>query len=319
MAAAETERLARVIARSGRASRREAERIVEDGRVTVNGETVHHPAHAVHPKDDIRLDGKRLPRAPPRTVLILYKPRGTVTVRDDPNGRPSALDLVDGSVRLEAVGRLDFDTEGALLVTNDGDLKNKLTRPSAVVPRRYLVKVWKTPDESALDRLRNGVMIESAPGARERSPPCKARVIEGTATGNAWVEVTVTEGKDITVKAMFASIGHPVSKLRRESFATISLRGLARGEVRALTGVELARVEDIADGVDAQNAGKRSRYKKGYARPKAKKRPPGAKRPAGSKRLSGKKRPSGKKPAGTKAARTKATGAKTGRVAKKRR
>src|SRR5262245_11607053 len=116
MPRAETERLARVIARSGRASRREAERMVEEGRVTVNGETVHHPAHAVSPsKDDIRLDGKRLPRAPPRTVAILYKPRGTVTVRDDPDGRPSALDLVQG--RLDAVGRLDFETEGALLVT----------------------------------------------------------------------------------------------------------------------------------------------------------------------------------------------------------
>jgi 23S rRNA pseudouridine2605 synthase len=277
--AAETDRLARVIARSGKASRREAERIVEEGRVTVNGETVHHPAHAVHPKDDIRLDGKRLPKAPPRTTLLVYKPRGTVTVRDDPAGRPSVLDLVDG--KLEAVGRLDFDTEGALLLTNDGDLRNKLTRPSAAVPRRYLVKVWKTPDEKQLDRIRNGLAIETAPGARERTEPCKARVVEGTATGNAWVEVTVTSGKDLTVKAMFAAIGHPVSKLRRESYATISLRGLSRGESRALTGAELTRVEDIADGVEAQNAGKKSRYKKGYARPKPKKRPPGRKRTAG--------------------------------------
>jgi 23S rRNA pseudouridine2605 synthase len=277
MAGGETERLARVIARSGRASRREAERLVEEGRVTVNGETVHHPAHAVHPtKDDIRLDGKRLPKAPPRTVVLLYKPRGTVTVRDDPNGRPSALDLVEG--KLDAVGRLDFDTEGALLLTNDGDLRNKLTRPSANVPRRYLAKVWKTPDESALDRLQRGVSIETAPGARERSEPCKARVVEATDTGNAWVEITVTSGRDVTIKAMLAAIGHPVSKLRRESFATISLRGLSRGEVRSLTGAEIARVEDIADGVAAQNAGKKSRYKKGYARPKAKKRPPGRKR-----------------------------------------
>ncbi len=277
MARAETERLARVIARSGRASRREAERLVEEGRVTVNGETVHHPAHAVNlGKDDVRLDGKRLPRAPPRTTVILYKPRGTVTVRDDPDGRPSALDLVEG--KLDAVGRLDFDTEGALLLTNDGDLRNKLTRPSAEVPRRYLVKVWKTPDEKQLERLRKGVQIETAPGVRERAEPCKARVIEATSTGNAWVEVTVTAGKDLTVKAMFAAIGHPVSKLRRESFATVSLRGLSRGEARALTGAEITRVEDIADGVAAQNAGKRSRYKKGFARPKAKKRPPGRKR-----------------------------------------
>jgi hypothetical protein len=121
-------------------------------------------------------------------------------------------------------------------------------------------------------------MIEPSPGARERSEPCKARVVEGTATGNAWVEITVTSGKDVTVKAMLQAIGHPVSKLRRESYATISLRGLARGEARALTGAEMARVEDIADGVEAQNAGKKSRYKKGYARPKPKKRPPGRKR-----------------------------------------
>ncbi|MFN7143455.1 MAG: pseudouridine synthase [Myxococcota bacterium] len=258
-------RLAKVLAERGVASRREAERMIEEGRVSVNGAVVSHPGHPVDPETDkIRVDNKFVGTPPKKVYYLLYKPKGYITGRDDPGGRTSVLELLgDVPDRVEPVGRLDINTEGALLLTNDGPLAHRLTHPSTGVPKRYLAKVWKTPSEKTLQRLQEGVMLEDG-----KTAPCKARVVESTDTGNCWVEITVTEGKNRLVRRMLAAVGHPVSKLRRESFATISLRGMERGEYRSLTKEEVDRLRELAAGEKAQNVGRKSRGSKaGFAKP----------------------------------------------------
>jgi 23S rRNA pseudouridine2605 synthase len=262
----DSRRISKVIARTGFASRREAEGIVEEGRVSVNGEVVHHPGHPVTTKDRITIDGNPLPRPPSHVYYLLNKPRGVITGRNDPDGRKSVFDLLETiEDRVEPVGRLDMDTEGVLLFTNDGDLAHQLTHPSMHVPKRYMVKVWRAPNERTLDRLRKGVRLEDG-----RTNPCKIRVVEQTDGGNAWLEVTVTEGRNRLIRRMFEHVNHPVSKLRRESFATISARNCERGHVRMLTREEHRRLIEIAGGTDPKRAGQNERYKKGYARPKPK-------------------------------------------------
>lgn len=279
-----TERLARVIARSGRASRREAERLITEGQVQVNGETVLHPGHPVNPETDhIRVDGRPLPAPPPLAYYLLNKPKGYITSRNDPDGRDNVLQLVaDLPVRVEPVGRLDINTEGALLLTNDGDLAHRLTHPSSSVPKRYLAKVWRVPTEETLARVMRGVKLEDGMTA-----PCKARVLEVTRGENAWVEITVTEGRNHLIRRIFAAVGHPVSKLRRESFATISVRDLEKGACRPLTGAEVERLRQIGEGEDPARAGHKIRYRPGFARPKPKGVRPLHKKKAASKRKAG--------------------------------
>ena len=262
----DTQRISKVIARTGLASRREAESIVESGRVKVNGSVVHHPGHPVSEADRITVDDLPLPAPPRHVYYLLNKPRGYITGRNDPEERKTVFELIGGiKERVEPVGRLDMDTEGVLLLTNDGDLAHRLTHPSMHVPKRYMVKVWRAPDEKTLNRIRNGIRLEDG-----RTAPCKARVVETTDKGNAWVEVTVTEGKNRLIRRIFEAVNHPVSKLRRESFATIAVRNCERGKLRPLTGEEVRRLQEIAAGGDPRSAGQKSRYKKGFARPKPK-------------------------------------------------
>lgn len=262
----DTQRISKVIARSGLASRREAETIVEAGRVKVNGVDVHHPGHPVKTGDRITVDDLPLPSPPRHVYYLLNKPRGFITGRNDPEERKTIFDLL-GPIkeRVEPVGRLDMDTEGVLLLTNDGDLAHRLTHPSMHVPKRYMVKVWRAPDEKTLNRIRNGIRLDDG-----RTAPCKARVVETTDKGNAWVEVTVTEGKNRLIRRIFEAVNHPVSKLRRESFATIAARNCERGKLRTLSGDEVRRLHEIAEGEDPKAAGQKGRYKKGFARPKPK-------------------------------------------------
>ena len=153
---AEGIRLSKVIAARGVASRREAETLIEEGRVTVNSELVSGVVF-VTPDDEIKVDGRPLPPEPPRVYYLLYKPRGYITGRNDPEGRKSVLEFVkDLRFRVEPVGRLDFDTEGALLLTNDGDLAHQLTHPSRKVPKRYLAKVYRTPSDKTLAAISSG-------------------------------------------------------------------------------------------------------------------------------------------------------------------
>jgi len=200
--------------------------------------------------------------------LMLNKPRGYIASRNDPEGRKQIIDLVhDQPTRVESVGRLDINTTGAILLTNDGDLANKLTHPSSEVPKRYAVKVWRTPTEKTLNRIRRGITLEDG-----KTRPCKVRVVEQTGNDNAWIEITVTEGRNRLIRRLFEQVGHPVSKLRRESFATVSLRGLNLGEYRSLSQAEISRLRDIASGLRPESAGNTKQYKKGFARPKPKRK-----------------------------------------------
>ncbi len=257
------ERLAKVLARHGVASRREAERLISEGEVTVNGSVADASLPVDPDVDHIRVRGRPLPAPPPLVYYVLYKERGRITSREDPEGRPSVLDGLDLPFRVEPVGRLDLDTEGALLLTNDGDLAHALTHPSRGIPKRYIAKCYRTPDERDLRAIEQGVKLEDG-----RTAPARVRVLEATDRGNAWLEITVTEGRNRLIRRMLAALGHPVSKLRRESFGTISIRGMARGSLRPLTGEELRRLRDLAQGVRPARAGRKSR--KGFAKAKPK-------------------------------------------------
>jgi pseudouridine synthase len=228
------ERLQKILARAGFASRRGAERLMAEGRVTVDGEITREPGtKADLDTDDVRVDGVRVraPRGP--VYLVLNKPRGFVTTRQDPEGRPTVMDLLPPLAGLFPVGRLDVTTEGLLLLTNDGAFAERVAHPRYEVPRVYPAKVHRVPDPQTLDRLRRGVRVEADLMSVDR-----VRVIE--ADNNAWVEVALHEGKRHEVKRLLEAVGHPVSKLRRVSIGPVTVRGLAPGEYRSLTPAEVA-------------------------------------------------------------------------------
>ncbi len=228
------ERLQKILARAGFASRRGAERLMLEGRVTVNGEIAREPGtKADLSADDVRVDGVRVkaPKAP--VYLALNKPRGFVTTRQDPEGRPTVMDLVPPVPGLFPVGRLDVTTEGLLLLTNDGAFAERVSHPRYEVPRVYLAKVHRVPDPPTLERLRRGVRVEG-----EFMSVDRARVIE--ADNNAWVEVALHEGRQHEVKRLLEAVGHPVSKLRRVSFGPVTAKGLEPGQFRPLTPAEVA-------------------------------------------------------------------------------
>lgn len=271
-------RIAKVLASRGVASRRGAEKLIADGEVTVNGEVVTQPGIRVDPKRDaIKAYGKPLPEEQPNVYYLLYKPKGYITGRNDPQGRKSVLELVEHlSIRMEPVGRLDYDTEGALLFTNDGDLAHRLTHPSSKVPKRYRAKVYRTPDSRDLELIERGkVFLEDGPAL-----PAKVRLLEGTDAHNAWLEITVTEGRNRLIRRLFAQLGHPVAKLRRESFATLTIRNMERGDLRPLSAEELRRIRDISHGIRPKRAGK-VRRKDGFAKPKPKKKRHGQRKKTG--------------------------------------
>jgi 23S rRNA pseudouridine2605 synthase len=233
-----SERLQKVLAHAGVASRRAAERLILDGRVTVNGAIVQELGTKVDPdRDAIKLDGKRIAAPPSRaTWLALHKPRGVVTTLDDPEGRPSIRDFLGGlRVRVYPVGRLDYASEGLLLLTDDGALARDLMHPSSGVPKAYAAKVRGMPPPEVLSRLRRGIPLDG-----KRTGPATVRV---TKPGdNAWIEITISEGKNRQVRRMLQAVGHPVQRLRRIRYGGIDLGRLPVGTMRALTDVEVARL-----------------------------------------------------------------------------
>lgn len=258
-------RLAVLMARRGVASRRQAEAMIVAGEVTVNGEVATEPGTKVGPEDHIRVAGRALPPEPPKRYLLLHKPKGVITGRDEEGHRKSVLDLIEElDLRgVMPVGRLDCNTEGALILTNDGDLAHRLTHPSSSIPKRYVAKCYRTPSAADLSTIERGVSFQDG----SRSRPAKARVLSQTDQENAWVEITVTDTGYRAVQRILTQLGHPPSKMRRESFATVSIRGMERGEIRELTPEEIARVQDLAAGKKASRAGKNWR-KPGFAKPK---------------------------------------------------
>ena len=233
------ERIQKILAKAGIASRREAERMVIEGRVMVNGRIVDTLGFKADPlKDHIKVDGRRLAHFEPQITLLLNKPRGYLSTVQDPKGRPTVMDLLKKvKWRTYPVGRLDFDAEGLLLLSNDGDLTYLLSHPRFSIPRTYLVKVRGVPDEKKLTRLKRGVMLEDG----------KAKVVSSyilqQGEKNSWVRVVVSEGRNRLVKRMFSAIGHPVLKLKRVEFGSIQLGDLPIGQFRYLSQEEITKLK----------------------------------------------------------------------------
>jgi 23S rRNA pseudouridine2605 synthase len=237
-----SERLQKVLAHAGVASRRAAERLIAEGRVSVNGAVVAEPGTKVDPaKDAIKVDGKRV-GAPPtgRTYLALNKPRGVVTTLSDPEGRPTVKDFLRGiKARVYPVGRLDYSSEGLLILTDDGALARDLMHPSRGVEKTYLAKVKGQPEPEVLSRLSRGIPLD---GRRTGH----ARVRIARRGDNAWIEITIGEGRNRQVRRMFQAVGHPVQRLRRMGYGGVVLGRLPVGHLRPLTEAEVAGLSRAA-------------------------------------------------------------------------
>jgi pseudouridine synthase len=223
------------------ASRRAAEKLIADGRVSVNGTTVVTMGVKVDPGiDDIRVDGRRVKAAARPRYILLYKPSGYVTTRSDPQRRRTVLDLLAG-VReyVYPVGRLDYDTEGLLLLTNDGDLAARLTHPRHGIPRTYEARVAGMPDREAIERLRTGIPLDG-----RRTLPAEVTLLnEGRRDRDGVLRLTIREGRNRQVRRMCEAVGHPVQALKRTRFGPIADRRLKPGTWRELAAEEVARLK----------------------------------------------------------------------------
>ncbi len=259
---AKPERLQKILAAAGLASRRKAEELIAAGLVSVNGHTITEPGTKADPRlDEIRVEGKLL-RGPERHVyLAVYKPKGHMTTVSDPEGRPTVMDLLKGvEERVFPVGRLDYMSEGLLLLTNDGDLMAQLTRAGSHVAKTYMVKVSGKPSEEEIDKLRNGIMLPPEPGltgARGKKQPGVERRSFAVLTQpadiqlavdqeNPWYEVTLTEGRNRQIRRMFEQIGYHIEKIKRVRYGSLTL-DLEPGEFRHLTPKEVNQLRKSLD------------------------------------------------------------------------
>jgi 23S rRNA pseudouridine2605 synthase len=229
-------RLAKHLAHAGVASRRAAEALVAQGRVTVDGEVVRDPARDVGGEEAIAVDGEAVRVPGERVVYAVHKPAGVVSTARDTHGRRTVVDLVPGERRLYPVGRLDADTTGLILLTDDGALAHALTHPRFQVPRTYRARVDGRPGERALRALREGVELDDG-----RTAPAKVRLV-----GAHELELTIREGRKRQVRRMCAAVGHPVVALRRVAFGPLHLGDLAAGHHRRLTAAEVQRLRAAA-------------------------------------------------------------------------
>lgn len=239
------ERLQKIIAAAGIASRRKAEQLITGGLVSVNGQIVSKlGSKADREKDHIRVNGKLLQGPERHVYLLMNKPKGFVTTLRDPQGRPTVMDLLHGvGARVYPVGRLDYASEGLLLLTNDGDFANFLMKAASHVPKTYMVKVAKTPSTVGLDRLRAGLSIAADNGRRVKTSPAKVRLIREA--DNPWYEVTLTEGRNRQIRRMFEEIGHHVEKIKRVRYGPLEL-DVHPGKFRRLTPQEVSRLKSAA-------------------------------------------------------------------------
>ncbi|HEV8046280.1 MAG TPA: pseudouridine synthase [Terriglobales bacterium] len=239
------ERLQKIIAAAGIASRRKAEELITGGLVSVNGQIVTElGTKADREHDHIRVNGKLLHGAERHVYLLMNKPKGYVTTLRDPEGRPTVMDLLRGvGARVYPVGRLDYASEGLLLLTNDGELANRMMKAASHIPKTYMVKVAGNPTGEGLGRLREGISIPTDRGKRVRTAPAKIRVIRESA--NPWYEVTLIEGKNRQIRRMFEEIGHHVEKIKRVRYGPIEL-DVHPGKFRKLTIEEVTKLKSLA-------------------------------------------------------------------------
>lgn len=235
-AGSDGERLQKVLARVGFGSRRICDDLIAGGQVTVNGEVAVLGRRVHAETDEIAIDGVVVGVRPGLVHLLLNKPAGVVTTADDPQGRPTVLGLVPDEPRVFPVGRLDMDTEGLLLLTNDGELAHRLTHPSFGVEKEYIAHVEGEPTRASLRRLREGVELEDGMTA-----PAKASLVAPTI-----LKITIHEGRNRQVRRMCEAIGHPVKRLIRSRIGPLADRKLKPGQWRALTNDELRSLERAA-------------------------------------------------------------------------
>ena len=236
-------RLQKLIAGTGLASRRKSEELISSGRVMINGRVVKELGTKVDPdRDHVKVDGKHLRAAQPYVYLILNKPKNVMSTLDDPEGRPTVKDLLHGvTVRVFPVGRLDFDSEGLMLLTNHGDLAQALLHPRYHVPKTYLIKVKGVLDDAKIELLERGVKLEDGFTA-----PAKVNKVS-RAESNSWLEVTIHEGRKHQVKRMVEAVGHSVIKLVRTRMGPLLLGDLAPREYRFLTDREANRLRALVE------------------------------------------------------------------------
>jgi len=231
-------RLVKYLAHAGVASRRAAEPLIAAGRVSVDGQTVTDPARDVGELSVVRFDGRLLSGPEPRVVYVLHKPLGVISAASDTHGRATVVELVPtGGLRLYPVGRLDIDSSGLILITNDGELANRLTHPRFEVPKTYRVTLGRGPvSGAALKQLRAGVQLEDGPTA-----PAQVRRLASDV-----IELTIREGRNRQVRRMCEAVGHPVLSLQRTTFGPLTLGELAPGEHRTLDDAELERLRAVS-------------------------------------------------------------------------
>src|SRR5919205_1962413 len=265
----QVERLQKIIAHAGVASRREAESMIRDGRVTVNGRVITElGSKADADRDHIKVDGKLITRKEPHRYILLYKPKEVMTTVEDPQGRRTVLDLVRGvRERIYPVGRLDFHSEGLGLLTNDGELAFKVSHPTHGSVKTYNVKVRGVPEERLVDKLRRGITIDG-----KRTLPCEIAGIKTTGKnaeeGNSWWEVKLREGRTQKIRKMFQAVGHPVQKLKRVAIGPIADPKLSPGVWRELTEREVRMLATMKE--PKKRGATRPAARKKTAKPRAK-------------------------------------------------
>ncbi|HUP49037.1 MAG TPA: pseudouridine synthase [Thermoanaerobaculia bacterium] len=269
------ERLQKIIAHAGFASRREAETMIREGRVTVNGRVVTElGSRANASRDHVKVDGKLITRAETHRYILLYKPRQVMTTVEDPQGRRTVIDLIRGvRERIYPVGRLDFHSEGLVLLTNDGDLAFRISHPKHGSVKTYHVKVRGVPEDRMIEKLERGITIDG-----KRTLPCQLSRMKttgrGEEEGNSWFEVKLREGRTQQIRKMFQAVGHPVSKLRRVAIGPISDPKLTPGVWRELTRQEVKMLATMKDA-------KPSKPRRAAQPPRSRKKPVSKKKAAG--------------------------------------
>ncbi|MCI0448831.1 MAG: rRNA pseudouridine synthase, partial [Chlorobi bacterium] len=233
-------RLNKFISNAGITARRKADELIFTGRVTVNMQTITEPGTKINPeKDTVKIDGEKVKPQSEIIYVVLFKPRGYVTTTHDDKNRPTVMDLIGLNTRLYPIGRLDYDTDGVLLLTNDGEFANMMMHPRHKVFKTYFAKLDKPIEEPDIKKLREGIIIDGRPTSR-----AKVRVIPNTDDMNIWI--SIHEGRNRQVRRMLESIGFTVQRLKRVEYARIGLEGLKPGEWRYLTPEELDQARKLA-------------------------------------------------------------------------